>query len=310
MRVGVDLDGVVVNFVDALRSSWGLDPTEFLDPFKWEIWECWGMTKENFVRWSDESYETHLFYKAEPYPGAVEALHELHELGHSVHIVTARHHPVGRRDTVAWLEDHGVHYDSLTFSDDKTCVPVDVFVEDNLPNAEACAKAGVKSFLMDRPWNQADTEVPRVITMFDFVQEVQHVQAQDCQRREAQGEQQSFLFGEERVTSETGGQKGQKPEQMSLLPTEALMEISRVYSFGAGKYSRSNWRRGYDYHLSYDAMQRHLARYWGGETYDPETGRHHLGHAAFHAMTLITFDSDPERYERFDDRQHKERDDA
>lgn len=297
MRVGVDLDGVVFSYVDALRRDFGFTPDEAPDPFKWELWECWGMSAEEFQAKAEESYERHLFFRGEPYDYAIEGLQELKSLGHSLHIITARHHPVARRDTVAWLEEYGIDYDSLTFTEDKTCVPVDVIVEDNLDNAEACLAAGTKAFLFDRPWNQGDTEVPRVITMCDFVAETQHVQSERCREEEGQGPPL-----ERRVTSPTGGQKGQKAEQMSLLPVESLMEISRVFAFGSEKYERENWRKGYDFHLAYDAMQRHLNRYWGGETIDPESGCHHLAHAAFHTMILMAFDAEPERYKQFDDR--------
>ncbi len=98
----------------------------------------------------------------------------------------------------------------------------------------------------------------------------------------------------ERIINKTGGAKEQKKEQLSLMPPEALMEVSRIYSFGAEKYDkvhghRANWRRGYDWHLSYDAAQRHMNAFWGGETYDPESGEQHLAHAVFHMLALMTF---------------------
>jgi hypothetical protein len=105
---------------------------------------------------------------------------------------------------------------------------------------------------------------------------------------------------ETRITNPTtGGQKGQKPEQMSLLPVEALEAVSRVYGFGADKYDRDNWRKGYDWHLSYDALQRHLQSFWKGEDIDPESGEPHLAHAVFHCFTLLTF---MESYPEGDDR--------
>lgn len=111
-----------------------------------------------------------------------------------------------------------------------------------------------------------------------------------------------FKREEIRVTDpETGGQKGQKAEQYSLLPVEALATVARVYAYGAEKYSRNNWRLGYEWHLSYDAMQRHLNAFWGGEDIDPESGLPHLAHAMFHGLTLLTFLSDP-KYKTKDDR--------
>jgi hypothetical protein len=87
----------------------------------------------------------------------------------------------------------------------------------------------------------------------------------------------------------TGAQKGQKPEQMSLLPIAALETVARVYAFGTDKYCRNNWRRGYDWHLSYDALLRHVQRFWDGEDLDSESGEPHLAHAVFHALALLTF---------------------
>lgn len=86
----------------------------------------------------------------------------------------------------------------------------------------------------------------------------------------------------------TGGQKGSKPEQPSLIPVEFLETLSRVYSKGLKKYQRDNWRRGYRWSLSYDALQRHLMAFWKGEDLD-EDGEPHLAHAAWHCATLIVF---------------------
>lgn len=92
-----------------------------------------------------------------------------------------------------------------------------------------------------------------------------------------------------RTTSATGGQKGVKAERYDLLPTPALDAIARVYAFGAQKYADHNWRRGYEWSKSYQAMMRHLTAFWDGETHDQESGLPHLGHAGFHLMALLTW---------------------
>lgn len=104
---------------------------------------------------------------------------------------------------------------------------------------------------------------------------------------------------EVRSVSSTGGEKGTKPEVFDQFPTEALMEIARVYGFGAAKYEAHNFRRGYEWSKSYNAMMRHLIAWQGGEDNDPESGLSHLAHAAWHCMTLLSFrDEHPD----FDDR--------
>lgn len=91
------------------------------------------------------------------------------------------------------------------------------------------------------------------------------------------------------VDPTTGGRKNQKPEQYSLIPVGALAEVARVYAMGAAKYSRENWRLGYDWHLSYDALQRHLNEFWAGNDRDSDSGLIHVAHAVFHCFTLITY---------------------
>src|SRR2546428_4166788 len=56
----------------------------------------------------------------------------------------------------------------------------------------------------------------------------------------------------------TGGEKNMKDSQLSAAPAEAMIALGRVYGFGARKYARHNFRKGYAWSLSYDAMQRHI----------------------------------------------------
>lgn len=94
---------------------------------------------------------------------------------------------------------------------------------------------------------------------------------------------------ETRTTSSTGGQKGVKPERHSLIPRKATAWISRVFGFGATKYEDHNWRRGYEWDKSIDALQRHIDDFVDGFTYDEESGLPHLAHAGFHIMVLLTW---------------------
>lgn len=92
-----------------------------------------------------------------------------------------------------------------------------------------------------------------------------------------------------RTTSSTGGQKGVKPERFSLIPRRGLEAIARVFGFGAEKYDAHNWRRGYEWSKSFDALERHTQAAKDGETYDPESGLPHLAHAGFHILVLLTW---------------------
>ena len=62
-----------------------------------------------------------------------------------------------------------------------------------------------------------------------------------------------------------------------------------LYGKGAEKYADHNWRRGYDWSLSFAALQRHAWQFWAGEDNDAETGLPHMASVAFHALALIEF---------------------
>ncbi len=77
--------------------------------------------------------------------------------------------------------------------------------------------------------------------------------------------------------------------RFDLLPPDALLQVTRVYTFGAKKYAARNWENGMDWGRVYAAQQRHMNAFWGGEMYDPETGLMHTAHAAFGALTLCAY---------------------
>lgn len=90
----------------------------------------------------------------------------------------------------------------------------------------------------------------------------------------------------------TGGVKwdGGKPRH-SLIPDGTTDEVVAVLEHGAAKYGADNWKRVPNARTRYyDALMRHVAAWWHGQTNDPETGKHHLASAICCAMFLIWLD--------------------
>ena len=115
---------------------------------------------------------------------------------------------------------------------------------------------------------------------------------------------------ETRITNETtGGQKGTKIHRFGLIPVGPLTELAEMYGLGATKYEPNNYRRGYDWSLSYDALQRHANAFWNGEDLipqtpegfedDPTAGVKHMIAVAWHALALAEF---METHRELDDR--------
>jgi len=92
------------------------------------------------------------------------------------------------------------------------------------------------------------------------------------------------------VDPDTGAEKGAKPEEFDSIPVRPLEEVARVYGFGAAKYERANWLKGYRWSLSLSALLRHVSAFRRGESLDAESGLHHLAHAAFHLFALMEYE--------------------
>ncbi|MDE1766585.1 MAG: hypothetical protein KGI27_10005 [Thaumarchaeota archaeon] len=109
------------------------------------------------------------------------------------------------------------------------------------------------------------------------------------------------------VTSTSEGQReGRKDDldkiRFDLIPEDALWEIARVYTIGAKKYDPWNWQSGIKYSRIVAALRRHLAKFIMGEDLDEQDGQHHLASVAWAANTLLHYELNKERYEKFDDR--------
>lgn len=65
----------------------------------------------------------------------------------------------------------------------------------------------------------------------------------------------------------------------TMLSTEMIELVSRVRMFGARKYSRNNWKKGFKVTRSLAAALRHIYAFMNGENDDKESGLSHLGHA-------------------------------
>ena len=66
-----------------------------------------------------------------------------------------------------------------------------------------------------------------------------------------------------------------------LIPPLAQAEMVKALTFGAAKYKPNNWQH-VDNALDryFAAFERHVWAWKMGETVDPESGIHHLAHAA------------------------------
>lgn len=98
------------------------------------------------------------------------------------------------------------------------------------------------------------------------------------------------------MDSKTGGEKGSKLPRFDMIPPDVLWELAEHYGKGEVKYPSdenglANWRRGYDWKLSYAALQRHIHQWAMGEANDAETGSSHLIAGIWHLFALRWFET-------------------
>jgi hypothetical protein len=77
--------------------------------------------------------------------------------------------------------------------------------------------------------------------------------------------------------------------RMSLLPSQALLEVGKVFTFGAKKYGDHNWRAGIQYSRLTSAGMRHRIEHNSGTDLDKESGIYHLAHSIANDLMQLQF---------------------
>lgn len=189
MRVGIDLDGVVYNFGESLRQfliTSGLKTEDEVEApiTRWEFYEDWGMDLDEFKHCVSLGVNRgFIFAKGSPIPHTRMGWEMLRDGGHSIHIVTDRFFGISGEaqfSTIDWLSRHGLSFDSITFTSDKTVANVDVMVDDKPENWQALTEAGVPCFLMNRRWNQHVHGAVRVYDLPDYASIVDRMEIESA----------------------------------------------------------------------------------------------------------------------------------
>jgi hypothetical protein len=107
-----------------------------------------------------------LFWHLEPFPGAVEALHQLDRDGHDIVIITMKPR-FAVEDTHEWLAREGIPFKEVHILEEKWRVDCDVYLDDG-PHVLADLVAHRPDRVVCRyvrPWNHP---LPGVVDVADF----------------------------------------------------------------------------------------------------------------------------------------------
>lgn len=170
MRVGLDLDGVVFDYVQNTREiakrvwpTWDKAEGRLVE-FKFDApstcWdypvEDWGMSWEEFKYLNKYGMDHGLLFTGPIVTGMKTLVDNLVAKGHTIHIVTHRSIPGAISATDRWLREHELPYHSLTFvhdAGDKSYTDLDVLIDDKVENIEAWTATGRPGILYRQKWN-------------------------------------------------------------------------------------------------------------------------------------------------------------
>jgi uncharacterized HAD superfamily protein len=190
-RIGVDLDDVLIEFVDTFRIWYN---QKFNTDFKYEdlndffLENVFNITKEQILELIFEFYVSPEQAAAPAVKGAVAGMQKLQELGYEVFVITAR--PEWSKEvTEVWLNTHFAGlYEAVYFvnhfgggenkkkSEVCTELGLSIFVDDAIYNiTEIIDNTQIKAILVDKPWNHQDPTPEGAKRVFSWEEIVENI---------------------------------------------------------------------------------------------------------------------------------------
>lgn len=173
MRIGIDIDGVVVDILDEcvkfLKECFIITERDKIT--KYNLWEQFPVSKEETMKhWKNvTAYDRCKFMK-----DAIYAIDLLSLSNNEIYFVTARPNEVARY-TVNWLRDIKIPYNNVLFTTDKELIVrnygIKVFIDDNADTCNKLADVCRRTYVFDAPYNRVpmNPKVKRVSSWADFM---------------------------------------------------------------------------------------------------------------------------------------------
>jgi len=158
LRIGVDIDNVIAQFVPAyLERHNKKHRTNFTiyDIKSYYLCDWLNIPEEEIVKNIFEMQVGGEYMLLKPVPNVSKYINILKEKGHEIILITNR---VNADDTILWLKIQNVHFDKLFTIKSKSWIldllHLDYYIEDNPNNAYTANKKGIKTIIFNQPWNR------------------------------------------------------------------------------------------------------------------------------------------------------------
>jgi 5'(3')-deoxyribonucleotidase len=160
MRLGIDLDGVVADFIGGWMLRYNMEFGTNLTEDMVDHWDAAGDLTHfgdlsDFWQWAGASgHGPTVFRNLESYPGSLEAIEELAAC-HDIVILTMKP-DWAAADTFAWISDHRIPTREVHLLRNKWKVDCDIYLDDSPYAVPALVKHQPDSIVCRfvRPWNE------------------------------------------------------------------------------------------------------------------------------------------------------------
>jgi len=166
MRIGIDCDGVLRDFIpaliDSIKESHPEHADKILEPNAWE-WESW------LPFWTEDETEKYVFednyldFFGAVCPPIKESVEDWKTLkrwaednGHELVLVSAQR-PHCEEPTTEWLKEYGFDFDEIHYTKNKWAIDVDVLIDDSpekLNDFKEKSVVGGVPICMKQSWNK------------------------------------------------------------------------------------------------------------------------------------------------------------
>lgn len=173
MRIGIDVDDTITNsYENIIKEIADYYHKDFCELLERKMSYTDFFDNEEFPNYNAFAFERYKYIvgKTSIKENAVNVINKLHNEGHKIIFITARHY--GEYDdpyaiTLKYLSKHGIEFDEIIVNKlDKGIAckneDIDLFIDDSVSNCRKVQDAGIDVLLFDAPFNKDNTEFRRI----------------------------------------------------------------------------------------------------------------------------------------------------
>ncbi len=181
MKIGIDLDGVIADFVSGFLKFYNL---KFNENILFENWQSYHFydnlrkTKEEEIKLIDEFYNSNFFDDINLIDGAKKGVERL-TIDNKVSIITARPIEYKEKTENFFKKNFSMNNWDIFYSEKPKGVEIDkksickklgieLMIEDSQDYARGCADEGIKVLLFNQPWNKNSREYENVNRVYNW----------------------------------------------------------------------------------------------------------------------------------------------